>query len=139
MNMGFRLEQLFDICPSLTSLTRKEQKLFVQNLLETGLCIKDKSTVPSAFDPEQEKPYRVEDLIERLFHAVRAEGMIEVYLPPEECRAILKQHMDCPEIIGECFAKHEKMAAEVAFAKTESDEEILGEKYDFVLLTDVER
>lgn len=56
LNMGFPLEQLFDVCPSLTSMTRKEQKLFVRKLLETGLCDKEKSTVPSAFDPEQRAP-----------------------------------------------------------------------------------
>ena len=139
LNMGFPLERLFDVCPSLTSLTRKEQKLFVQKLLETGLCDKEKSTVPSAFDPEQESPYRVENLIEQLFHADRAERMIGVYLPQEECRAILRQHMDCPEIIAECFVAHRKMAAEATLAKTESDEEDLEEKYDIALLTDVER
>ncbi len=139
LNMGFPLERLFDGCPSLISLTRKEQKLFVQKLLETGLCDKEKSTVPPAFDPEQESPYRVEDLIERLFHAERAERMIEVYLPSEECRAILRQHMDCPEIIDECFAEHQKMAAEAILAKTGSDEEDLEEKYDIALLADVGR
>ena len=139
LNMGFPLERLFDICPSLTGLTRKEQKLFVQKLLETGLCDKEKSTAPSAFDPERESPYQVEDLIERLFHADRGERMMEVYLPPEECRAILARRMTCPEIIDECFAEHEKMSAEAALAKTEGDEEDLEEKYDIVLLADVER
>ena len=38
LNVGSPLERLFDVCPSLTGLTRKEQKLFVQKLLETGLC-----------------------------------------------------------------------------------------------------
>lgn len=65
--------------------------------------------------------------------------MIEVYLPPEECRAILKQHMDCPEIIYECFTAHWKMTEEVTLAKTEGDEEDLEEKYDIALLTDAER
>ena len=139
LNMGFPLERLFNVCPSLTGLTRKEQKLFVQKLLETGLCDEEKSISSSAFDPEQEKPYRVEDLIERLFHADRPEGKINVYLPPEECRTILKQHMDCPEIINECFAEHEKMAAESARAKMESDDEGFEETYDIALLADVER
>ena len=139
LNMGFPLERLFDVYPSLTRLTSTEQKQFVQKLLELGLCDKEKRTASSAFDPEQEIPYRVEDLIERFFHTDRADGIIEVYLPSEECRAILRQHMDCPEIIDECFVEYKKLTEKTILAESGNDEEDLEEEYDIALPADAER
>ena len=130
LNTGFDLERLCRFYPFQVDDEKDERRDFIQILLETGLCDENPKKIHDPMAPDREEPYGVSALFAHFLGAA-ARGQISCYLPPEECRALLKRCLDCPDIVDECFAAwQEENASAQTVEKDEPEAEKAEEAYD---------
>ena len=88
LNQGFDLEALCRRFPFKAEDPEAARTLFVQKLLNTGLCEEGRKSVASPLDPDNETPYGIGALFANWFlGAPRLDPSI--YMPLETCRELL--------------------------------------------------
>ncbi len=101
LEMGFKLEPLCQMLSDKINESDETRRTFVRTLLDVGLCAEGREK-PDLLDSERETPYGIGALFLSFFDHSNIQTD-ERYIPLDECRAILKTCLDCPEIIDECF------------------------------------
>ena len=123
LNQGFELEALCRRFPFKAEDPEAARTLFVQKLLNTGLCEEDRESVASPLDPDNETPYGIGALFANWFlGGSRLDPSI--YMPLEKCRELLIRSLGSREAVDAGIAAYQKEQQKKAEEQNSEPEEV---------------
>ena len=103
LDAGFDLERLCRFYSFKTAGETDAQKIFIETLLQIGLCEENKGAPFPLINPEASHAYGIASLFTRFFLGSGPDKLSERYIPQKECRATLSRSLGDPEFVNACM------------------------------------